>query len=64
MTIEPAPAGPAGLAATNPPVLRYGVLYAAGTGHSHVQYCDLKNFVFKSYAPPQRRNTSAFPRAL
>ncbi|WP_457107049.1 hypothetical protein [Methylobacterium sp. P5_C11] len=61
MTIEPAPAGPAGLAATDPPVLRYGALYADDTGHSHVQYCDLKNFVFKSYAPPAAPQYVGFP---
>ncbi len=52
MTIAPAPSGPAGLASADPPALRYGVLYADERGQSHVQYCDLKNFVFKSYAPP------------
>jgi hypothetical protein len=61
MTIEPAPSGPAGLAAANPPALRYGVLYADDKGHSHVQYCDLKNFIFKSYAPPAAPQYVGFP---
>lgn len=52
LSIAPAPSGPAGLATADPPVLRYGVLYADPQGRSHVQYCDLKNFAFKSYAPP------------
>ncbi|MCJ2133659.1 hypothetical protein MKK69_06180 [Methylobacterium sp. J-026] len=52
MTIVPAPSGPAGLATADPPALRYGVLYADAAGRSHVQYCDLTNFTFKSYAPP------------
>lgn len=57
MTIEAAPSGPAGLASADPPALRYGVLYADDKGHSHVQYCDLKNFIFKSYAPPAGPHT-------
>ena len=52
MSVAPAPSGPAGLATADPPVLRYGVLYADAQGRSHVQYCDLKDFAFKSYAPP------------
>ncbi|WP_244507510.1 hypothetical protein [Methylobacterium phyllostachyos] len=52
LSVVPAPSGPAGLATADPPVLRYGVLYADAAGRSHVQYCDLKNFAFKSYAPP------------
>nr|WP_276592492.1 MULTISPECIES: hypothetical protein [unclassified Methylobacterium] len=52
LTVAPAPSGPAGLATADPPALRYGVLYADAEGRSHVQYCDLKNFAFKSYAPP------------
>ena len=52
LTIGPAPSGPAGLATADPPTLRYGVLYADAQGRSHVQYCDLKDFAFKSYAPP------------
>jgi hypothetical protein len=61
MTIEPAPSGPAGLTAANPPALRYGVLYADAKGQSHVQYCDLKNFIFKSYAPPAAPQYVGFP---
>ncbi|MCJ2073153.1 hypothetical protein MKK75_30955 [Methylobacterium sp. J-030] len=61
MTIEPAPSGPAGLASDKPPALRYGVLYADDKGHSHVQYCDLKNFIFKSYAPPAAPQYVGFP---
>ncbi|MCJ2065777.1 hypothetical protein MKK63_24175 [Methylobacterium sp. J-088] len=52
LNVAPAPSGPAGLATADPPTLRYGVLYADAEGRSHVQYCDLKNFAFKSYAPP------------
>jgi hypothetical protein len=52
LTVAPAPSGPVGLATADPPALRYGVLYADAEGRSHVQYCDLKNFAFKSYAPP------------
>ena len=52
LSVGPAPSGPAGLATADPPALRYGVLYADAEGRSHVQYCDLKNFAFKSYAPP------------
>ncbi len=62
MTIEAAPSGPAGLASADPPALRYGVLYADDKGHSHVQYCDLKNFIFKSYAPPAAPQYVAFRR--
>jgi hypothetical protein len=61
MTVAPAPSGPAGLAAADPPALRYGVLYADGKGESHVQYCDLKNFIFKSYAPPAAPQYVGFP---
>ncbi|WCS24727.1 hypothetical protein LOK46_26955 [Methylobacterium sp. NMS14P] len=61
MTIAPAPSGPAGLASADPPALRYGVLYADDKGHSHVQYCDLKNFIFKSYAPPAAPQYVGFP---
>ncbi|MDP4002043.1 hypothetical protein [Methylobacterium sp. NEAU K] len=61
MTIEPALSGPAGLASANPPALRYGVLYADDKGQSHVQYCDLKNFIFKSYAPPAAPQYVGFP---
>lgn len=61
MTIEPASSGPAGLASADPPALRYGVLYADDKGHSHVQYCDLKNFIFKSYAPPAAPQYVGFP---
>ncbi|MCJ2051906.1 hypothetical protein [Methylobacterium sp. J-070] len=61
MTIEPAPSGPAGLASADPPALRYGVLYADREGRSHVQYCDLKNFIFKSYAPPAAPQYVGFP---
>jgi hypothetical protein len=61
MTIEAAPSGPAGLASADPPALRYGVLYADDKGHSHVQYCDLKNFIFKSYAPPAAPQYVGFP---
>ena len=61
MTIEAAPSGPAGLTAANPPALRYGTLYADAKGQSHVQYCDLKNFIFKSYAPPAAPQYVGFP---
>ena len=61
MTIEAAPSGPAGLASADPPALRYGGLYADDKGHSHVQYCDLKNFIFKSYAPPAAPQYVGFP---
>ena len=50
-------AGPVG----SGPALRYGVLYADAKGQSHVQYCDLKNFIFKSYAPPAAPQYVGFP---
>lgn len=52
MTVTPAPSGPAGLVSADPPALRYGVLSADDGGRSHVTFCDLKHFVFESYAPP------------
>jgi hypothetical protein len=61
LTVVPAPSGPAGLSSDNPPALRYGVLYADDKGRSHVQYCDLKNFIFKSYAPPAAPQYVGFP---